>query len=346
MLQRQISFVLAMVVIGAAGFSCNDTKPPADKDAFKPALSGSADAETPVPPKDAQYTIACKVFSEDGHVQDSRDARKMLYDATNLKKWYVVHSADHSTLYYGFYRTMDPHDPTDAAEGKRAIDDQNTIRGMQDSQGNRIFSESLIVAVDSADPEANPAWDIMRSHGYWSVEIAVFKNSPDRKQRAVQAVREARSSGVDAYYYHGPNASVVCIGSWPQEAAVEVNENTDPDAPLVVTSTPLAPEVADPLNKMGIKTIAPHVDIVDPTLTEVLNKWKEHSVNGYTLMRDEVDPITREHRTVAERPFLFKIPETDPLDAASPSQSDRQAPIMTVPPEHAPGTGQLPSLGD
>jgi hypothetical protein len=334
---------IVLVCAAIAGFtaSCGNENKAADAGVNFNAPKTTANADPaddmPAPPADAQYTICCRDFSEIAHVQDSRDAQHMLMQSTTMKKWYVVHAADHSTLYYGFYRSIDPRDPKEGSEGKRAIDDLNTIRQMQTSDGVRLFSASLPVPIDSPDPQANPTWDITRSSGYWSIEIATFAGSADRKQRAVDAVREARAEGIEAYYYHGATASSVCIGSWPQEAAIEITveqQNINPDQPLVVTGTPMAPEIADNLQKRNIQTAAEHVDIQDPTLTQALGKWKEHSVNGFT--------------TKDERPFLFKIPHADPLDAMPPADTATNAPPLPAsPPDNpAPVVGQLRSLGD
>ena len=46
-----------------------------------------------------------------------RRVRDVLRANTSFKNWYVVHSAEQSTLYYGFYRTVDKSDPTDGARG-------------------------------------------------------------------------------------------------------------------------------------------------------------------------------------------------------------------------------------
>jgi hypothetical protein len=350
---RNTLFILLLCGAAAATLtSCGPENKPADAGVkFDPpaaATGGNLADDMPAPPKDAQYTIVCRDFSEATHVQDARQALQTLRQATDLKKWYIVHAADHSTLYYGFYRTMDPRDANDAAEGQRAIADLNTIRAIQDSQGNRLFPSSLIVGIDSPDPQANPAWDITRTTGTWSIEIAAFKDTPDRKERAVEAVRDARSQGVEAYYYHGPTVSSVCIGCWPAEAAVEITpeqQNVNPDQPLLVTPTPLSAEYTKGLSK-DIQQIAPHVDVADPTLTQALGKWKEHSVNGYTLMQKVVDPVTHEETTQPERPFLFKIPHKDPLDTMTPTDTATVAPPQENTQPKQSGVGQLPSLGD
>jgi hypothetical protein len=346
--------ILTLVLTGLCMFtaSCGSENRAADAGVnFNTKTTAAANPanDMPAPPRDAQYTICCRDFAEITHVQDSRDAQHLLMESTGMKKWYIVHAADHSTLYYGFYRSINPRDPNDGDEGKRAISDLNTIRQMQDSNGNRLFSASLPVPIDSPDPEANPAWDLTKSNGYWSIELADFTNTPDRKQRAVDAVREARAQGIEAYYYHGDHASSVCIGSWPQEAAVEITadqQNTDPNKPVVVTPVPLDPVYAGELNKNNIQTVYPHVDVQDPTLLQALGKWKEHSVNGYTLMQTVIDPVTHVQSTEPERPFLCVIQHKDPLDTMTSTEAPSAAPPAPANDQPAPGTGQLRSLGE
>lgn len=227
-------------------------------------------------------------------------------------------------------------DPADGAEGQRAIDDLNAIRAMTDSQGNRLFSEALPFGIDAPDPQANPAWDITRVKGMWSIEVASFTLAT-RKQDAVDTVREMRSHGIEAYYYHGATISSVCIGCWPAEAAIRVSseqQNTDSNQPLVVTPQPLAPSISVPLAKEGIKSISDHVDIQDPTLTQAMMKWKEHATNSQTKVT--IDPVTQQ-QVVAEKSFLFEIPHKDPLDTIAGTTADDpgtpaevQAPLFRV----------------
>jgi hypothetical protein len=340
-----------ITIIPLACCSCEPGKPAADSGVnFNPthAAAGTPAGETPDIPKDAQYTIVCRTFQEESHIQDSRQAQQMLFSSTNMKKWYVVHAADHSTLYYGFYRNNDPRDPNDGPEGQRAINDLNAIRAMTDSQGYRPFSESLLVGIDAPDPEANPAWDITRTNGTWSVEIACFTGTADRKERAVQAVAEARKEGIEAYYYHGETASSVCLGCWPADAATEITtelQNTDPNKPVFISPKPVTPEMANELGQRNIQAVSARIDILDPTLTQALNKYAEHATNGHTQV--VTDPITGQQKIV-EKPFVFKIPHKDPL-ADNPDDHYRApATPAAAPPVPAQNSdlGHLRSLGE
>ena len=330
--------------------SCNTA---ADKDtAFKPlAEKGDPSKDMPDVPKDAQFTIFCKVFAGTDHVQQSREAQHQLFETTkDLQKWYVVHSDDHSTLYYGFYRCIDPRDPNDATEGKRAIDDQNKIRGIATASGIRLFPESLLVGIDTPDPQANPAWDLTKTGGTWTVEIGSF-TTPDRKVKAVAAVKEARDSGIEAYYYHGDTASSVCVGAWPAASAVEItsdSQNNNPDVPVVITNDPLAKNIKDQYEKNGINPISSHVEIVDLTLTAALHKYPLHATDGSTKYERQ-DPVTGEGINPIEKSFVCKIPHKElPYQTAknAPGDYDPLGKIQTGNgKKEEPGVGQLPSLG-
>ena len=267
-----------------------------------------------------------------------------------MKDWYVSHSSDHSTLYYGYYRSINPRDPNDGDEGRRAIDDQNKIRAMATSDGQRLFSECLLVPVDAPDPQANPAWDIARTKGSWSIEIASFTTS-HRKTDAVNACAEARKQGNEAYYYHGETASSLCIGCWPEDSAVEFSpeaQNVDPNATLFVTNVPMDPTVAANLHQTtGMNTVSTRVTIPDPTLIAAIRKWPWHATDGATHMK--VDPLTNQATDVpVEKSFLFRIPHKDPLDTMAAGGGEVGTPVLPPPPVQrpaGPGEAQLRSIG-
>ncbi len=308
-------------------------------------------AEMPTPPADAQYTIYCQVYAGPDHQEVARQVRDLLRANTSMGKWYIVHGGEQSTLYYGFYRTIDRSDPNDPEEGKRAINDLNAIRTLHDSRGARLFSASLPVSINTPDPAANPKWDLARTGAYWSLDIATFKDTPDRKMRAVQAVTEARQQGLEAYYLHGPHTSEVCIGAWPEKAAVEIDtgmQNTNPNLPLFVTPTPMAPGAMGGMDP-NVQVAAPRVDPVDPSMLAAIATWKEHAVDGSVQMK--VDPVTHQATNEplpAYRAFLFKVPASESAaDGRLPtSEAGGADPTVTVAPAAPAGSGQLRSLDD
>jgi hypothetical protein len=341
-----ISRIAIVLVAATLCASCASQKPADDAVFSKSAPTEKGNDDMPVPPKDAQFTIYCQQFNGPNHMAEARQAKTILSDSTPLaKKWYVVHGNDQSTLYYGFYRSFDTSDPQFALDAKRALGDLDAIRMIRDSQGVRLFSASLPVPIDAPNPEANPAWDLTNAKGYWSVEIAAY-NAPGRKEAAVESVRAARKQGIEAYYYHGPTASSVCVGTWPQDAATEIttaSENIDPNKPVLVTPAPLSDAYKKQLGD-NVQTAAPHVDIADPTLREALDTW-EHDVNGEALMKPGLDPVTKQQVQVREKAFLVKIPHSDGVPAMAETNTPVQPDDAVINPiAPTPGAGQLRSL--
>jgi hypothetical protein len=123
--------------------------------------------------------------------------------------------------------------------------------------------------------------------------------------------------GVEAYYYHGPSASSVCIGAWPEAAVTQEMhgnvQNTDPNQTLTVVPDPLAamlPQtVTDP---EGNKTQVVHngAQIVDPTLLATKEKYPIHSVNGIE------DTIMVNGHAVPRESAVVAIPHAS--DASAP----------------------------
>jgi hypothetical protein len=368
---RHVFHGLAVAAIAFAAASCAPDRPASSNAQGSAGLaspsSGASSAalqagsDMPAPPKGALYTIYCQSIAGSGHIEESRLMRQSLMAGTRMKDWYIVHGNDKSTLYYGFYRTVDPRDASDAAEGKRAIADLDAIRGMTDSNGFRPFSASLPVPLDSPDPAANPAWDLSRSGGYYSLQIAIFKDSPDRKEAAVEAVREARAQGIEAYYFHGPIASSVCIGAWPRESAREedtADQNRDPNATLLVTSVPLPEDTVKQMGERGVKAVAPTLTPVDPSMLQAMHRWSTLAVNGMDIMRHGTDPVTGKPTLVPTPSYLVKVPQPGESDETgvpmanggsdsgageSPTGLPSASPADQQP---APGVGALKSLGD
>jgi len=336
--------LLCVALIAGAGIA--QAKPKPQEPAPAPAKADPNAA--PIPPKDAQWTIYCQAIPGVTHVEQANAFKAELIKLTKMNDWYVIHSEDESTLYYGFYRSI--NDPKDKKESERAQRDREKINALLDPQGNKIFQHSFFVEVTAPDPTAPPEWDLRNAPGYWSVEIGVYKDSPARKQAAVDAVREARKQGIEAYYYHGPTASSVCIGSWPREAVREQDEQTaiahDPTQDVLVLPTPIAGmNNVEIRNREGqrVRALAPRTEIVDPSLLATMQKYPTHALNGAEVVQKAKDPASGEMKETKDPSLLVPIPHEGP----SLLRQNAPPPSLVGPatPSQPPGAGQLRSLG-
>ncbi|HEX8340931.1 MAG TPA: hypothetical protein VF624_08490, partial [Tepidisphaeraceae bacterium] len=273
------------------------------------------------------YSIMCQRFVGPGHERQARLAKDTYVQATGRDQFFVFHETDRSELLYGGYRTIDP--ANDPLESNRAEADRAWIRSIKNSQGQTAFARSLLVPLPSADPSSNPEWNLALldrdkpredpGRRYWSIVIAAYTaDAGDRKQLAVDSVRDARAMGLEAYYWHGPSVSHVTIGAWPrhaiaeqesQEATSKSESAANSGEALIVSPAPLSDRQTKQLEARG-KVFQPRIDIRDPELLRVWQKYSEYAVNGEQQINNVSDPATGKTTARPQQSFLVEIPET------------------------------------
>jgi hypothetical protein len=336
-------FCLALFLSAAVSSPTFAAKKPAKAKDDAPAIEG-------VPPKDAQWTLYCRAVGGIDHVERAKQAKAELVRQTGLKDWYVIHSDAESVIYFGFYRSF--NDPKDKKESQRAQGDLKKLTELQDSLGNKYFEHCLFVEVTSPDPDAPPQWDLRNAEGYWSLEIAVYKDSPERKKAAVEAVREARKQGVTAYYFHGPTASSVCIGAWPREAFHDgMDRGGDavvaPDAEhdLMVLPQPLDPNI-QVRNREGqrVREVTPQTRVLDASLQAALQNYPTRALNGEEVTNITKDAQGRESK-FTDPSMLVRIPRPQASALAGGAPQPAAPPSLLAPPTQTNGAGKLRSVG-
>lgn len=302
------------------------------------------------PPRDARFTIYCALISGPEHVRRAKELRDEMMASSGLSGWYVVHQDNGSILYHGFYRAF--NDPADAAESARAKSDRERIDQITDAAGQRPFRQSLFVDINSPDPDAPAEWNLVNAKGAWTVQIAAYRGSPERKQFAVDAVREARAQGIEAYFYHGEAISSVCVGVWGQDAVRSPDDEirAAPDEDLVISiGSPAQDAVRAIQSSSGnrVRVVEPRSEIVDPTLRATLERFPFHTVNGMEDYLVRRDPATGARQRSRVPSFIVEVPRHE----ASLLRGDAEPPPGLVDPAKAresrpqEGRGRLRSLG-
>jgi hypothetical protein len=347
--------IMAFVLAGMIGCASQPAGP-----AGTAAQGTPADTQTTIPlniPANAQWTLFCQRVTGADHVIRANQIKSILLKSTKLPDWYVLHGEQDSTLYYGFYRTID--DPGDTAETTRAQRDRQTIVALKDQVGEHPFAQAVFVPLQTPDPAGPPEWNLANtpSSAVWTLQIAAYKDSPDRKQAAVDSVREARKQGIPAFYYHGPTVSSVCIGTWPAEAVrrtMPAPPDANPNDPVLVLdhAMPGLPTEIEDKEGNTVRTIAPKIEVLDPTLMEVMKKYPYHYLNGAQMMRKIQDPNTGVQREVYDPSFIVQIPHASHSPLTSPPQTPAMPPAQQTPNTPAPPSppaqsspGKLRSIG-
>jgi hypothetical protein len=327
--------------------SAGKSRPPESRQpmptvAAQPQTSAGARSPAINVPAGARFTIFCTAIVGVDHVQRANQLKAQLVGRSGLSDWYVVHADGQSSIYYGFYSEIDASvvDRDARQEAARAQADRQRIEQVRDPDwpDRRIFARSLIVPLDAPNPTAPPEWNLSNAKGFWSVQVAAYTGGPERKQAAVESVREARKMGIEAYYHHGESISSVCIGSWPvdavrrQDAARAGATTDDPSETIVIAhgGMPVPQELRDQLLDQGrdVTVYESKVDIADPTLVRTIQEYSAlgHSTNGSVDMMS-VNGANGRQIAKPKPALLVQVPrgETQPVagDAAAPDTFNR-----------------------
>lgn len=325
---------LALLIM-AGSLSCAKKAAPTEEGAkltFKPKAGQSAAAQTPATPaetlppvnipKGAQYTVYCATLVGQDHVARAKKLRADLVQSTKMPDWYLVQGDGQTTLYYGYYREID--EQVDPKEGTRAQNDRRKVASLLAANGERLFNGVLLVALETTDPTAPAEWNLENATGAYTLEIAAFVDAAHRKQDAVEVVKAARAQGYEAYYFHGPNASLVCIGAWPETSVrepTEVRAANPHEVVVVAPGTSAAPERMVSRDGKPVRVVAARFEVVDPTLLTAIKEFPTYSVNGYERRHKIKDKVTGKETSVAEPSVLKRIPHRATMARTLPPMS-------------------------
>lgn len=303
-------------------------------------------AEAPTP-NNARFTIILQNFDRPGHYRLAKQQKEYFEKTTGLHDFYVVHTEAQSTLYYGFYQTVETRENKD--EARRAQTDLARFTNFE-VDGQKPFQGAIFIGLPTPNPEAPPEWDICNATGTYSIEIAAYRGVGDRKQNAVDCVREARKMGIEAYYYHGPNTSSVLIGSFPDTSVVQNNDKPQAEPGknlLVLPNKPSNVPDEVPSDDGGrTKVFAAEIKIIDPVMMDIIRRYPHHAVNGNENKRIYTDPKTGKIIEVYDDSLIIDIRQIrreSILGAGPVNPNNSNAPDHTIiaPRPSTPGEGKL-----
>lgn len=341
------------VLLVALNLSCgSSTQEPVSKPPLTAAAdAGDASPQKTAPPSDAQWTIFCTSLSGPSHVADARRLKEQLVSNTQLKDWHIVHGEAESAIYYGYYAS---------ANNSANQADLQRIKALT-SGNNRPFADASVVKLNSSDPPAPAEWNILNTNMHWSLQIGVYLDSPNRKQAAIEAVREARAQGVQAYYYHGDRASSVLIGAWPENAVrlAKPQENADRNKNVVFSTVRLPPELQKRLAQdKNTVAVTPDLEVLDKSMIDAMKKYPDHYINGEVFVSRTRDPQTNRMVETRDKSFLIVIPSKadqsaltagleDETGSAPPMSTGSNADVYGTTPETPVNkTGKLRGIGE
>lgn len=140
--------------------------------------------------------------------------RTARFDGGLADIWYVS-NADRTTVYSGRFASLDS--PSAKAQLRRV---QQT-----EIDGQRPFEDARLVALsgDRSMGTTDDQRDLrsLSGRGLFTLQIGYYDRAygDDFRKAAEDRVDELRAQDEDAYYYHGPNRSLILVNAWTRPEA-------------------------------------------------------------------------------------------------------------------------------
>lgn len=219
------AIALLAVVVGLVGCESEPVVVRSGWDALDPAIANPygkrkdeqpADALPDGVDADVPWAIATDQYSGVSHRQIAEQRVAQLRRATDMPGFWVQDEGSRSTVYYGRYNS--PQDPA----GRDAMAKLRKANTRGDVRFGTLAFAPLIEASGALD-ETLAAYDLRRAsqRGVYTLQIGYYESEDgSRKKSAEKAVAALREDEVRAYFYHGPNRSMVTVGVFGDDAIV------------------------------------------------------------------------------------------------------------------------------
>lgn len=167
------------------------------------------------------YAIELATYTgQDAYSQTYKLIRVARDEGGLANLWYASRGAQ-TTVYAGRFKSED------SEEAKAMLRKVRSTR----INGASPFDDVGIVSLDGARERVSDPRDIRSLSGkrLYTLQIGYFDIAygSDYRKAAEARVDELRKAGEDAYYYHGPNRSMVTVNAWSYNQAFIRRDKTD-----------------------------------------------------------------------------------------------------------------------
>lgn len=263
-------------------------------------LSAAALSVADEPAEDV-WAIRCASFSGPNRVRQADNCAEHLrhVDGLDTKLVQIFHEREESIVYYGRYqrriddktnRSRFKPDPAKELALIRSLSMETGDGGRRQLIWPFRFATMETLPVPSSVPDA---WNLANAPGYYSLQVAVFYDTQEMHKRRAAAeayCRLLRDGGEQAYVYHGPENSIVCVGAYPKLAIRRLQQR-------------------DPLT--GRVRVVQR--IVDKDMLAAQKRHPYHLENGAKMYEVSRDPKTGKKVRDPHITFPVVIPKRDPF---------------------------------
>lgn len=209
------------------------------------------------------WAIRVAEFTGNNRGEQATALVEKLRSESTLGRFWIEELSGRATVYQGQYPNA------------RSPDAAETLAEIQQLKvAGRSFERAAIVEINPRGRRVADPHDLSQFFGFYSLQVGFYDEAAgDRYAAAEQAVRALREEGHDAYYYHGPNVSLVTVGLFTYDEAFVTT-----DSRLAARST---------------------VDVYGPPVRELQKQFPHNLGNGRTLVQKVKD------KKIGDQPSLL-----------------------------------------
>jgi hypothetical protein len=201
-LARLVPCVALILAVAACGPTTNESPAPS---------SAASSAMAP----GSFWAIIADAFEGPDRRAAAEIRRDELVDQTGLSGWWIHSEGERAMVVFGRYAA--PSDP-------QAREDLTSLKAMVDAGRFRPRTLMLTPVQTGTVRSAPGTYELSRARGKgaYTLQIGFCIDDRDRQQAAEaseQWVQSLRKEGVQAFYHHGPNRSIVTVGIFDESAA-------------------------------------------------------------------------------------------------------------------------------
>lgn len=193
----------------------------------RPAERDALDANDPRVRSPQGYAVQLARFTGPDAASQAFDLTAGLRESAGLADLWYTESGGGTSVYAGRFR--DPRDD-------RAKQMLQLVRAAR-YQGTQPFTRAQLVALSGANPDGAVfnEHDLRNYTGKITLQIGFYDVNYGANYRtaAETAVQVLREQGDEAYFYHGPNRSLVTVGLFTRPEALVPNGQTEQYSPAV-----------------------------------------------------------------------------------------------------------------
>jgi len=171
------------------------------------------------------YAVELATFEGDDAASQAFALTSGLREQTGLGNLWYSDQGDSATVYAGRFR--DPR-------SERATSALSQVR-QANVAGERPYAGCNLVALSGGDNAVYNELDLRNHVGAYTLQIGFYdaQFGPDFRAAAETAVDILREEGDEAYFYHGPNRSLITVGLFSEREAFVQHGQTQAYSPAI-----------------------------------------------------------------------------------------------------------------